>query len=356
VRIYFKSFTNEDHLQVHRKRHDMSLNLDLLNNGTQPDGFADETPTPTRFFRISEEVGFFQDIQNVNPFDEQFSKAATSGSEQENFQFSLSTLCSSNNDSLNTPQVLGFPTPTPTPLTLVTHNPKNLEIPKKKSKLASEEVQERHIESRTTIGNDEELAKSLPAPTSPSSVTQNSPPTDKRTEQLERNRAAAVRSRERRKQWVSDLETKNMELMSILVKVQGELRQARAENLNLREELSRHSNCNVSLAEVRATETPPPPIFHPAILRNSTTSSLGVAILPKMKELPQPQQSALSLPKLMKLKSKRGRPRKGEERRATLILPPPIPVAGLPLKVQIMPLKPSLITTQSSSVIVLHTK
>lgn len=32
-------------------------------------GLADETPTPTRFIRNCEEVGLFQDLQNVNPFD-----------------------------------------------------------------------------------------------------------------------------------------------------------------------------------------------------------------------------------------------------------------------------------------------
>lgn len=36
---------------------------------------ADQTPTPTRFIRNCEEVGLFQDLQNVNPFDETFKKA-----------------------------------------------------------------------------------------------------------------------------------------------------------------------------------------------------------------------------------------------------------------------------------------
>jgi hypothetical protein len=36
---------------------------------------ADQTPTPTRFIRYGEEVGLFQDLQNVNPFEEQFKKA-----------------------------------------------------------------------------------------------------------------------------------------------------------------------------------------------------------------------------------------------------------------------------------------
>jgi hypothetical protein len=36
---------------------------------------ADQTPTPTRFIRNCEEVGLFQDLQNVNPFEETFRKA-----------------------------------------------------------------------------------------------------------------------------------------------------------------------------------------------------------------------------------------------------------------------------------------
>lgn len=40
---------------------------------------ADQTPTPTRFIRNCEEVGLFQDLQNVNPFDETFKKAIQNG-------------------------------------------------------------------------------------------------------------------------------------------------------------------------------------------------------------------------------------------------------------------------------------
>ncbi|XP_046403757.1 cyclic AMP-dependent transcription factor ATF-7 [Ischnura elegans] len=68
------TFTNEDHLTVHKKKHDMSLNL---GGGQKTNVFvADQTPTPTRFIRNCEEVGLFQDLQNVNPFEEQFRKAA----------------------------------------------------------------------------------------------------------------------------------------------------------------------------------------------------------------------------------------------------------------------------------------
>ncbi|KZC07130.1 PREDICTED: cyclic AMP-dependent transcription factor ATF-2 [Dufourea novaeangliae] len=71
------SFTNEDQLTVHKKKHDMILNL---GSGSKNPGFvADQTPTPTRFIRNCEEVGLFQDLQNVNPFEETFRRAVESG-------------------------------------------------------------------------------------------------------------------------------------------------------------------------------------------------------------------------------------------------------------------------------------
>nr|XP_023024828.1 uncharacterized protein LOC111512904 [Leptinotarsa decemlineata] len=66
------TFTNKDHLECHQKKHDMMLNLGLVNKNNDS---ADQTPTPTRFIRNCEEVGLFQDLQNVNPFDEIFKKA-----------------------------------------------------------------------------------------------------------------------------------------------------------------------------------------------------------------------------------------------------------------------------------------
>ena len=71
------SFTNEDQLTVHKKKHDMMLNL---GSSSKNGGFvADQTPTPTRFIRNCEEVGLFQDLQNVNPFEETFRRAVESG-------------------------------------------------------------------------------------------------------------------------------------------------------------------------------------------------------------------------------------------------------------------------------------
>lgn len=65
------TFTNEDHLNWHGKKH-VFLNVGLANKNCE---VADQTPTPTRFIQSCEEVGLFQDLQNVNPFDEYFKKA-----------------------------------------------------------------------------------------------------------------------------------------------------------------------------------------------------------------------------------------------------------------------------------------
>ncbi|RZC37511.1 cyclic AMP-dependent transcription factor ATF-7 [Asbolus verrucosus] len=92
------TFTNEDHLNWHHKKHDMVLNLGLASKNME---VADQTPTPTRFIRNCEEVGLFQDLQNVNPFDETFKKAIESAKS--------GTLhvpeMTSNDDTLHTPHI-----------------------------------------------------------------------------------------------------------------------------------------------------------------------------------------------------------------------------------------------------------
>ncbi|XP_026736372.1 uncharacterized protein LOC113499958 isoform X1 [Trichoplusia ni] len=95
------TFTNEDHLHVHTKKHDMVLSLGM----EQKAAFvADQTPTPTRFIRNCEEVGLFQDLQNVNPFDEGFKRAM----ETKHGILSLESALASSSDELHTPQMV-FP-------------------------------------------------------------------------------------------------------------------------------------------------------------------------------------------------------------------------------------------------------
>lgn len=111
-------FANEDHLTVHRKKHEMSLNLSAaasvkssaLFMGTFCD--SDQTPTPTRFIRSCEEVGLFQDLQTVNPFEEQFRKAVEAArstvvvSTASAPHQSEPTHSNADSDVLNTPAVL----------------------------------------------------------------------------------------------------------------------------------------------------------------------------------------------------------------------------------------------------------
>ena len=38
---------------------------------------TDQTPTPTRFLRSCEESGLFQELEEANPFDQDFAKSAS---------------------------------------------------------------------------------------------------------------------------------------------------------------------------------------------------------------------------------------------------------------------------------------
>ncbi|CAG9835384.1 unnamed protein product [Diabrotica balteata] len=95
------TFTNKDHLDWHHKKHAMMLNLGLVNKNTVNE-VADQTPTPTRFIRNCEEVGLFQDLQNVNPFDELFKRAIDSVKNG----IALEVQEHNSNESLHTPHIL----------------------------------------------------------------------------------------------------------------------------------------------------------------------------------------------------------------------------------------------------------
>nr|CAD7267178.1 unnamed protein product [Timema shepardi] len=100
-------FPDENQLAVHMKKHDMVLNL---GTGHKNMFMADQTPTPTRFIRNCEEVGLFQDLQNVNPFEETFRKAVETGKTgfgplHQGGNLSVPT-CS--DDTLHTPHVFPY--------------------------------------------------------------------------------------------------------------------------------------------------------------------------------------------------------------------------------------------------------
>ncbi|XP_062552232.1 uncharacterized protein LOC134217483 [Armigeres subalbatus] len=102
------SFTTEDHLIVHRQKHDTLLNLELPNKSNL---FADQTPTPTRLIGKCEEVGLFEDLQNVNPFEETFRRAVeekNAGSAENSSEKNITVLgpgAGNGDETLHTPHV-----------------------------------------------------------------------------------------------------------------------------------------------------------------------------------------------------------------------------------------------------------
>ncbi|CAL1528371.1 unnamed protein product [Lymnaea stagnalis] len=72
-------FINEDHLNVHSKKHEMSLALNSSGQSSNSPAhhFLDQTPTPTKFLKNCEEIGLFQELSS-NPFDHAYKKALDS--------------------------------------------------------------------------------------------------------------------------------------------------------------------------------------------------------------------------------------------------------------------------------------
>ncbi|XP_069589284.1 cyclic AMP-dependent transcription factor ATF-2 isoform X1 [Ranitomeya imitator] len=65
-------FTNEDHLAVHKHKHEMTLKFGPARNESVI--VADQTPTPTRFLKNCEEVGLFNEL--ASPFEHDFKKGS----------------------------------------------------------------------------------------------------------------------------------------------------------------------------------------------------------------------------------------------------------------------------------------
>lgn len=119
------SFTNEDHLTVHTKKHAMVLHLSVNQKTPNFVGkvcltrfamqdfvnilFLDQTPTPTRLIKNCDEVGLFEDLQHVNPFDETFRRAVESKSNDTTpTQLLPSDPITVEEETLHTPHVLPF--------------------------------------------------------------------------------------------------------------------------------------------------------------------------------------------------------------------------------------------------------
>ncbi|KAK1898234.1 Cyclic AMP-dependent transcription factor ATF-7 [Dissostichus eleginoides] len=69
-------FTNEDHLAVHKHKHEMTLKFGPAR--TDSVIIADQTPTPTRFLKNCEEVGLFNELDNSFNHDDDEKRAKNS--------------------------------------------------------------------------------------------------------------------------------------------------------------------------------------------------------------------------------------------------------------------------------------
>uniref|UniRef100_A0A671YFX0 Cyclic AMP-dependent transcription factor ATF-7 n=1 Tax=Sparus aurata TaxID=8175 RepID=A0A671YFX0_SPAAU len=76
VSCSYNGFTNEDHLAVHKHKHEMTLKFGPAR--TDSVIIADQTPTPTRFLKNCEEVGLFNELASSFEQDEDEKRAKTS--------------------------------------------------------------------------------------------------------------------------------------------------------------------------------------------------------------------------------------------------------------------------------------
>ncbi|CAL8335779.1 unnamed protein product [Lota lota] len=80
-------FTNEDHLSVHKHKHEMTLKFGPAR--TDSVIIADQTPTPTRFLKNCEEVGLFNEL--AHSFEQEFRKAQDDDHRTKNTSVPLQT-------------------------------------------------------------------------------------------------------------------------------------------------------------------------------------------------------------------------------------------------------------------------
>ncbi|XP_041038396.1 cyclic AMP-dependent transcription factor ATF-7-like [Carcharodon carcharias] len=206
-------FTNEDHLAVHRHKHEMTLKFGPARDGVI---VADQTPTPTRFLKNCEEVGLFNEL--ANPFEQEFKKA----DEEEGKKPPISLPLSHLSLSLSLP-----PSPSPVPPFPPVSFLRSQDSPSQPTPSSGGGRRRRVAEED---------------------------PDERRRRFLERNRAAASRCRQKRKVWVTSLEKKAEELSHMNVQLQNEVRLLRSEVAQLKQLLLAHKDCPITAIQKRTQE------------------------------------------------------------------------------------------------------
>ncbi|XP_076858929.1 cyclic AMP-dependent transcription factor ATF-2 isoform X2 [Brachyhypopomus gauderio] len=299
-------FTNEDHLAVHKHKHEMTLRFGPARNDSVI--VADQTPTPTRFLKNCEEVGLFNEL--TSPFEHDFKKATEDDIKK--LPLDLSPLATpvvrnkieehasmeSHRDSplphpesttsddklvrpvTVVPNVPGIPGPSsPQPVqseakmklkaALSQQLPQvtNGDAGDIQSRAASqtpppapppaEETHPQSLQQPATSTTETPASPAPPAQHTPSTGgrrrrSTNEDPDEKRRKFLERNRAAASRCRQKRKVWVQSLEKKAEDLSSMNGQLQSEVTLLRNEVAQLKQLLLAHKDCPVTLMQKKS--------------------------------------------------------------------------------------------------------
>ncbi|XP_048454709.1 cyclic AMP-dependent transcription factor ATF-2 isoform X4 [Rhincodon typus] len=301
-------FTNEDHLAVHKHKHEMTLKFGPARNDSVI--VADQTPTPTRFLKNCEEVGLFNEL--ASPFENEFKKASEDDIKKMPLDMSPLALPAVRTKVEDMPIVetthQNSPLPHPEsttsdekiirPVTMVPNIPgipgppvSNIEPSspqplqseaKLRLKAALTQQLPQVTNGNNSIGQTsgtmriqtkethpqslQEAATSTTQPmSSPGQPTQqvqtsggrrrramNEDPDEKRRKFLERNRAAASRCRQKRKVWVQSLEKKAEDLSSTNVQLQNEVTLLRNEVAQLKQLLLAHKDCPVTAMQKKS--------------------------------------------------------------------------------------------------------
>uniref|UniRef100_A0A4W3HKM2 Cyclic AMP-dependent transcription factor ATF-7 n=1 Tax=Callorhinchus milii TaxID=7868 RepID=A0A4W3HKM2_CALMI len=237
-------FTNEDHLAVHKHKHEMTLKFGPARDGVI---VADQTPTPTRFLKNCEEVGLFNEL--ANPFEQEFKKAdeddskkvRNRGARGHSTRQASALVHNITADLSNRPPVNSSGPPSPSP-----------QLVQSEAKL----VRFQSILLKCNCGVCFEDSPSQPTPSLAGRrrrLTEEDPD-ERRRRFLERNRAAASRCRQKRKVWVLSLEKKAEELTHMNVQLQNEVTILRNEVAQLKQLLLAHKDCPVTTLQKKTHE------------------------------------------------------------------------------------------------------
>ncbi|XP_034350697.1 cyclic AMP-dependent transcription factor ATF-2 isoform X4 [Arvicanthis niloticus] len=294
-------FTNEDHLAVHKHKHEMTLKFGPARNDSVI--VADQTPTPTRFLKNCEEVGLFNEL--ASPFENEFKKA--SEDDIKKMPLDLSPLATpiirskieepsvvetTHQDSplphpesttsdeklvrpvTMVPSVPGIPGPSsPQPVQSEAKMRLKAALTQQHPPVTNGDAVKGHGSGLVRTQSEESRPQSLQQPATSTTETPASPahtapqtqntsgrrrraanedPDEKRRKFLERNRAAASRCRQKRKVWVQSLEKKAEDLSSLNGQLQSEVTLLRNEVAQLKQLLLAHKDCPVTAMQKKS--------------------------------------------------------------------------------------------------------